>query len=119
MARKPDPKSKAGFVRSFPASTPAAEIVTKAKAKGIKVDVRYVYSVRTAVRAKRKKTRTAPSAAVAKRGPGRPPKSASLNGNGSTGAASRSAGGLEQAIEAIVERKVTELLKSRLGTLFG
>lgn len=73
MARKPDPKSKAGFVRSFPASTPAADIVTKGKAKGIKLDVRYVYSVRTAVRAKRKKTRTAPSAPVAKRGPGRPP----------------------------------------------
>jgi hypothetical protein len=47
MARKPDPKSKAGFVRSFPASMPAAEIVMKGKAKGIKVDVGYVYSVRS------------------------------------------------------------------------
>ena len=37
MPRTPDPKSKASFVRSFPPSTPAGEIVSKAKSKGIKL----------------------------------------------------------------------------------
>jgi hypothetical protein len=121
MARKPDPKSKAGFVRSFPSSTPAAEIVTRGKAKGIKLDVRYVYSVRTAARVKRTKTETATTAPVAKRGPGRPRKSAAVasSGNRSAGRAVASAGGLVAEIERIVEAKVTELLKARLGTLFG
>ena len=119
MPRKPDPKSKAGFVRSFPPSTPAAEIVAKAKANRMKMDVRYVYSVRTAVRATAKKAKSAPAKAAptaGRRGSPRPPKAAATNGARPSGTG---ASGLEAAIEAIVERKVHELLKAQLGTLFG
>ncbi len=138
MARKPDPKSKAGFVRSLPSSTPAAEVVSKAKAKGIKLDVRYVYSVRTASRGTAKEQ--AAGAAAPKRGRGRPkkvtmaavvpePKPARVrengagraSGNGSRAPAVRGATGIEAAIERIVERvveaKFREFLRSPVGAL--
>jgi hypothetical protein len=54
--------SKAAFVRSLPASTPAKQVVTLAKAAGIRLDVSYVYNVRGADRAARKKTRAAAKA---------------------------------------------------------
>jgi hypothetical protein len=57
-ATKP-PKSKADFVRGLPTSTPAKQVVTLAKAAGIKLDVRYVYNVRGADKAKRKQKRSA------------------------------------------------------------
>jgi hypothetical protein len=114
MARIPDPKSKAGFVRSLPESTPAAEVVAQAKAKGLAMDARYVYSVRTAARAKATGPKSGEGASTtAKRGPDRP--RGSSNGARSSG---RAAGGLEAVIEAIVERKVQEILKARLGALF-
>jgi len=114
---KKPPMSKTAFVKSLPASTPGAEVVKRARAEGLNISLGYVYSIRAKAHAKRK-PKAAPTAAAApvKRGPGRPPKSAS-NGNSSSGV--RNAGGLEAAIEAIVERKVTELLKQRLGALFG
>jgi hypothetical protein len=110
MARKLDPKSKAGFVRSQPASMNAPDLVKAAKAKGIKLDVQYVYAVRGAKKKRSKAARTAAKKA---------PVVVASSGNGSTGAGSRSAGGLEAQIERIVERKVAELLKARLGALFG
>ena len=126
MPRTPDPKSKASFVRSFPPSTPANEIVSKAKSKGIKLDVRYVYSIRTAAKAKAKTKRSAvtPAAGAAapavKRGRGRPRKSAMDGHNlGSARTHGASPGGLVAEIERIVEAKVAELLKSRLGALLG
>jgi hypothetical protein len=99
MARTPDPKSKAGFVRAQPTTMTAAAIVSKAKASGIKLDERYVYSVRTSMNKVGRKA--ARSAASAHR------------------ASPHVTGGLEAAIEALVERKVNALLKERLGTLFG
>jgi hypothetical protein len=107
MPRKPDPKSKAGFVRSFPPSTPAASIVAKAKTKGLKLDVAYVYSVRTAVNAKNKKARaTAPSTAKIDR----------TTGTATNRAPDVDAGDLVAEIERIVEAKVTAILKSTLGS---
>jgi hypothetical protein len=52
MPRKPDPKSKAGFVRSLPSTLSAAEVVANAKAAGVKLDAAYVYAVRTNVNKK-------------------------------------------------------------------
>ena len=119
---KKKPISKTSFVKSLPESTPGAEVVKKAKAAGLNISLGYVYSIRAKAHAKRrpKAAPTAAAAVPAKRGPGRPPKSASMsNGNGSVGVGNRTAGGLEAAIEAIVERKVNEILKGKLGALFG
>ena len=114
---KKPPMSKTAFVKSLPASLPGPEVVKKAKEAGLSIGLNYVYSIRARTNPKRKRQAAQPAAAApVKRGPGRPPKSAS-NGNNSSGV--RNAGGLEAAIEAIVERKVTELLKQRLGALFG
>ncbi len=113
MARKLDPKSKAGFVRSQPASMSAPDVVKAAKAKGIKLDVGYVYATRAAKKKRNKAARRATKTTTAA------PAVVASSGNGSSGAGSRSAGGLEAEIERIVERKVGELLKARLGALFG
>ena len=111
--------NKSAFVRSLPASTPGADVVKKAKAAGITLTIGYVYSIRAKTNAKKRQSRTAGTASPVKRGPGRPRKVvATANGNGASGAAHR-AGGLEAAIEAIVERKIAEILKGRLGSLFG
>ncbi len=47
MAAKKSPahQSKASFVRELPAALSAAEVVEKAKAAGIKLDVGYVYNI--------------------------------------------------------------------------
>ena len=113
-SKKPVNKSK--FVRSLPRTMPGVEVVKKAKEAGIKITIGYVYSIR----AKSNATRRKGSTPTAKRGPGRPPKVAIVNGN--SRAATRrggSSGGLEAESERIVERKVSELLKGRLGALFG
>ncbi len=112
--------NKTEFVRSLPASMPGAEVVKKAKEAGLKISLGYVYSIRARTHAKRRSRGSAPAASAAKRGPGRPRK-ASSSGNGSAASMipNRAAGGLVAEIEAIVERKVTELLKRRLGALFG
>jgi hypothetical protein len=49
--------SKAAFVRGLPSTTPAKEVVAKAKAAGIKIGVSYVYNIRGAAKmaAKRKR----------------------------------------------------------------
>jgi len=57
-SKMPAKQSKAAFVRSNRSLSPQ-EIVAKAKAAGIKLDVGYVYNVRGADRAARKKTRAA------------------------------------------------------------
>jgi len=53
------PKSKAAFVRGLPASTPAKEVVARAKAAGIKLGVSYVYNVRGAAKMRAKKRQRA------------------------------------------------------------
>ena len=52
-AAKPSkPITKAAYILGFPPGTPAADIVAKAKAEGIKLTIGHVYSTRTAARAK-------------------------------------------------------------------
>jgi hypothetical protein len=97
-----------------------AEMVKKAKEAGLKISVGYVYSIRARTHAKGRSSSPTAAASPAKRGPGRPRKSPpSTNGNGSSAIPNRDAGGLVAEIEAIVERKVTVLLKQKLGALFG
>jgi hypothetical protein len=49
--------TKTAYILDFPQGTPAAEVVAKAKAEGIKLSVGHVYSVRTAAKAKAKKAK--------------------------------------------------------------
>lgn len=113
MAKK---MNKSAWVRSQPSTLSAAAIVSKAKAAGIQITDKYVYRVRSLANAKTKKTaRTGGGAEVSialKRGPGRPRRVHAQGG-------SNSAGGLEAAIERLVEQKVNELLQQKLGALFG
>ena len=109
MPRKLDPKSKAGFVRSQPASLSAADVVKAAKGKGIKLDVQYVYKVRGSKKRRAEAARRATTAAAI---PARAATS-DRSGNGAGG------NGLVAEIERIVEAKVSALLKERLGALFG
>ncbi len=52
-AKKSRKTSKAAFVRSFPSSTPAKEVVAKAKAAGIALSDAYVYNVRATSKTKK------------------------------------------------------------------
>jgi hypothetical protein len=113
MARRPDPKSKAGFVRSLPSSIPAADVVKAGSAKGIKLDVQYVYAVRTA---KKKRAKTARAGSALPRSDG----GAGVgNGRLVSAGGGQSGNGLVAEIERIVDAKVTSMLKARLGALFG
>jgi hypothetical protein len=64
--------SKAAFVRSLPATTPAKEVVAKAKAAGLSLTEPYVYNVR----ATSKRATGEPRG----RGPGRPAASHGVEG---------------------------------------
>ncbi len=104
MPRSPDPKSKAGFVRSLPSTAIAAEVVAAGKKKGLKLEVNYVYKVRAGGKKKRGAAR----------------KTAAVKTGASTSAAPKSSstktsGSIEEMIAKIVEEKVNELLKEKLG----
>jgi hypothetical protein len=100
--------NKSAFVRGLPGNMPAADVVKAAAAKGIKLSVKFVHTIRyNAKVTARKKTG---GAGPAKRGPGRPPRALASGG---------ASGGLVAEIERIVERKVNVLLKERLGALLG
>lgn len=97
--------NKSAFVRGLPSSMPAPEVVKAAAAKGIKLSVKFVHTIRyNAKVSARKKS----GGGGLKRGPGRP----------SNGLALASSTGLVGEIERIVERKVSQMLKERLGALF-
>jgi hypothetical protein len=51
-ASQGDKQNKSAFVRSLPEHMPAQEVVDTATAKGMKISVAYVYSIRTATKAK-------------------------------------------------------------------
>lgn len=51
----PHGQSKAAFVRSLPSTTPAKEVVAKAKTAGIDLDVGYVYNIRSTSKSSAKK----------------------------------------------------------------
>jgi hypothetical protein len=116
--------NKSKFVRSLPRAMPAKEVVAKAKAAGIVITDKYVSTIRYNAKVSARKKAGPKSVASApvegappvKRGPGRPRKSPP---NGATNGRAMTSGGLEAAIEAIVERRVAEILKGKLGSLFG
>lgn len=56
--------SKSDFIRNQPATLSAAEVVAKAKAEGIKIDVNHVYKVRGRSKTKASAARKAPSSAT-------------------------------------------------------
>lgn len=65
--KKPIVMSKAAFVRSLAATTPAKDVVTKAKERGMTLTESYVYNVRGATKAAtRKRTGSLRSALVAR-----------------------------------------------------
>jgi hypothetical protein len=119
MAAKKNPAAnKSAFVRTLPASMPAADVVKAAAAKGIAMTDKYVHTIRyNAKKTGRKKSaRLAPvAAAPAKRRPGRPRKNAVASSAGS--ASHGLIAELEAMISRIVEQKVTEILKARLAPL--
>ena len=111
-ARSASKVNKSEFVRSLPSTTPGAEVVAKAKAQGIDITLGYVYGIRAKTNAKKR------GGGAPKRGPGRPPKAAlhsAVNGS----ASGRGSAGIVSEIERIVEAKVAELLKARLGSIFS
>ena len=108
---------------------PGAEVVAKAKSQGVVISLAYVYGIRAKSNAKKRSA----APAAEKRGPGRPRKVlvspsavtapvavATRKTNGARKSSEhRSAGGLITEIERIVEAKVAELLKARLGAIFN
>jgi hypothetical protein len=66
-AKKAPGMSKAAFVRSLPATTPAKEVVAKAKERSMTLTESYVYNVRGAAKAARRKRAGSLRAAVAPR----------------------------------------------------
>jgi len=67
--KTPGPKkavaSKAAFVRDLPSSTPAKEVVAKAKALGLSLSINYVYNIRGAAKTAAKNRRGGTRASVA------------------------------------------------------
>ena len=78
-AKKSRKTSKAAFVRSFPSSTPAKEVVAKAKAAGISLSDAYVYNVRAT-------TKTKKTGSTGARGPRRGPAPTTVHVGGGRGA---------------------------------
>jgi hypothetical protein len=112
MAAKKNSKSssnKSAFVRGLPSSMPIKDVVAKAKAAGITLTDKYVSTIRYNAKVSARKKRSGGGDAAPKRGPGRPPASARVT---------VSAGGLVGEIERIVEHKVAELLRAKLGAIF-
>jgi hypothetical protein len=100
MARKLDPKSKAGFVRSQPESMSPDEVIEAGKNVGIELDVRAVHAARRAA----KKARAGADTAKLRR-----------SAEGEIDVAT----GIRSEIERIVEAKVADVLKKKLGGLVG
>ncbi len=104
------PLNKSDFVRSFPDTVPAGDIVKAAAEKGIVITRLHVNNVRFAARKKLAKA-NAPSPAP--------------HSNAATDAAVAAPSGLSgdeeslltKAIERMVEQKLEELFKRRLGDL--
>jgi len=101
--------NKSAFVRNLPANMPAKDVVAKAKASGFSMTPAHVYAIRSKDNA---------GTVQVKRGAGRPAgvtttlRTSPLAARGAT-----STTGLVSEIERIVERKVSELLRAKLGSL--
>jgi hypothetical protein len=113
--------NKSAFVRSLPSSMPAADVVKAAKAKGITLTDKYVHTIRynakTTAKKKPAATATATTATAAapvapRRGPGRPPRAVARPvADASNGLVAE----LERLVERVVERKIGEVLRAKLG----
>jgi hypothetical protein len=103
---------KSDFVRNVPPSVPAKEVVAKAKAAGLKLDVQYVYKIRS--RSKPKVARKAAPRAVAA-----PPRLSSMPTGSSSGDLLRALGaeiGLGRAVDILhAERARVSSITRRLG----
>lgn len=113
-------QNKSAFVRSLPSTMPIKDVVAKAKAAGLTLTEKYVSTIRYNAKVSARKK----SGGGAKRGPGRPPKSAAVHAapampRAPSGGGGGASGGLVAEVERIVERKVGEILRQRLGALFG
>jgi hypothetical protein len=99
-AKKATVMSKAAFVRSLAATTPAKEVVANAKERGMTLTESYVYNVRGAAKAaKRKRAGSLRSALVA-----RPLAAPASGGTGATEDLLRAVGaelGLTRALEVL------------------
>lgn len=120
--------NKSAFVRSLPATLSAADVVKAAKAKGIILSDKYVHTIRYNAKttSKKKSPSASPAAAAAaptaaaaaapaapKRGPGRPRKA--LTRTTSTVSGGGLAAEIERLVEQVVERKIGEVLRAKLG----
>lgn len=85
----PHGQSKAAFVRSLPPTTPAKEVVAKAKAVGIELDAGYVYNIRSTSKSSAKKKSAKAKAA------------ASYPTNGGSAKATRDTSGTESLLKAV------------------
>ena len=112
----PKKTTKTAFVLSLPTTMPAAEVVQKAKADGIKLDVKYVYNIRATARTAAKKGGT--KKLIPKKKIVRAPSTSAKNASGSSEATFRRLVidlGLARAKSLLgdVERKLGELIAGR------
>jgi len=114
-SKKNTPKkmTKTSFVLSLPTNMPAAEVVEKAKAEGVKLDVKYVYNIRATARAKGGTKKVTPKKNIAGA-----PSSSAKNASGSSEATFRRLVidlGLARAKSLLddVERKLGALIAGR------
>lgn len=95
--------SKTAFILGLPANMPAKDAVAKAAAAGMKVTEKYVYNIRSMNRGK------------AKRGPGRPPRSAAPRAAKRGRGRPRAAGG---DLESQLRGAIAELGLARARAVF-
>jgi hypothetical protein len=112
-------KSKASFVRALPAGLTAAEVVEKAKAAGIKLDVGYVYNIRSTAKSSNKTARGEHAGKA--NGNGRRPKA-----NGATAARSPDSASAETLLKAVgaelglaIAIRILEAERSRVRAVLG
>ena len=96
--------SKAEFIRSLPSTTPASEVVAKAKAAGMSITPQYVYNLRA---------RANVSSGAPKRGPGRPRKNPLPASAARPSSASNSGGGSDARVEDLLRAVAAEIGLSR------
>jgi hypothetical protein len=95
--RSPGGPNKSQFVRDQSPSLSAAEVVEKAKAKGIELTTAFVYSIRSQAKSKAKGAKPGPK-------PGRPPASAGGRVAG---------GGIDSLIRNIVREEIRRYFTER------
>lgn len=100
--------NKTALVLGFPRELPAKAVVEQAAAQGVTVSAAYVNTIRSMANRKARKAGGAPSAPVAKRGPGRPKGSSAPRASGRVGGSADDT--LVQAILAVGTSRAREVL---------